>query len=730
MASTVFEVGGTSIFAASNIWNLMRSLSVDNVQPLALAAAHELGAIIPFSDQLLHKAILALKGNESFRIENLKTVIGLSQGGTVKALRESTPLIAFFLLVTAWRPCYTNSDLGDLIYHMLAESGLLKRYPVASFQLCDLIQSFSGHSETLLPIDLMSELAVEIDKHAPNEYDFCRLIDKAALAKLLVRIFELLIDTSIDTITVSGRRSALWLATFFCFVIPETTVLSINGKVVRCSKQTARLKLELTTSLGGEAWTIKEWRKERVTKFVIPEVAISDDQCSYIPLKLTKHYLTELHVRSWNTPSRQSAISAIGAVAGALIVFLSEFGSIYHSESCCERSDTKCKRVSLIEIFLEDWTNSYESILKRYGWDDSDSFVANQEQLVEILQTEFRRAERSSRDGKIIWDRLKSRIKVFLETRLLLRGHGTYQLEVLACAASYVAIDAITTAICHFESGTRRIAPLCYKNSGFAEDCISAFLSCNGMEFSEYRRHCLAQVLPGNAPFDDLDVVISSNGYVAALGSLWEKTMRKDKALMFRVFPGGIKRDEISYSSVREEIGRSQYNICMDRQDYLEMFRDGKYLGVVPRCEEKNPTLETVVAVFGTRLHMKSCLNLYNGTSISVSWTDSVRELLFAKHITDQSGFTLRQEEELAKRNLASLSRVYWKSCYILDYRDKTILKTFANPDLRFFSSGLVCRQRRILDVECSTLIVQHSGQLLCAMIEGEYTGGPWTVIC
>jgi hypothetical protein len=153
-----WEIGQTASTSVAGLLDLIRSVSVDNVQPQAVLAAEHLGSSIRFSSKLYHEAILALKGNESPKKENLEFLVGLNYGGTIKKIRNSSCLIAFFLFVCAWKPCFLDSEIGDLAFQMITESRIFKEFPVASFQLCDFIHSFSGHSEALIPVDLMHEL--------------------------------------------------------------------------------------------------------------------------------------------------------------------------------------------------------------------------------------------------------------------------------------------------------------------------------------------------------------------------------------------------------------------------------------------------------------------------------------------------------------------------------------------------------------------------------------------
>ena len=433
----------------------------------------------------------------------------------------------------------------------------------------------------------------------------------------------------------------------------------------------------------------------------------------------------------------------IGEVAGALVIFLTESGSVSQSEQCCKESKGSCKQASLMEVFSDDWAKVYHSIIKKYGWEGSGSAPENQQHLTEILTAELEQQKRQDMDGKAIWARIKSLIKKFIEKRLgekllneLCDVHAEYwesALESFISPASYIAADAISTAIHNFESGTRRIAPPAHKSLYFAEQYITTLLSCAGMEISEFVACSLEQVFPAHPPFDQSDVIVSSNGYVAGLSSLWEIRMRKREALAFRIVRGVLKRDRITYTSIREDrASRHDNGIQEEGLDYLKIFQGEKYLGTIPQCEEENLELVTLISPQENRLHMKPHLTLREEFVQHVSWIESTYELVFDRHFADDFGYKVSQEKELALRHKSDLSLVHWQSCYVWgNSDDKTILKTFGNTELRFFAAGILHAQREIgVREKCFSLIVYHSGHLLRALLAGEDTSGPWAVIC
>src|SRR5436190_17569025 len=96
-----WELGQTTFNTVGQLRDLIRIVSQDNVQPQAVLAAEALGFVLIVSPKRIDQAIEALGGNDSTRIEGMQALIGLSSGGLQRVMRVSTPLLQFFLVLTA-----------------------------------------------------------------------------------------------------------------------------------------------------------------------------------------------------------------------------------------------------------------------------------------------------------------------------------------------------------------------------------------------------------------------------------------------------------------------------------------------------------------------------------------------------------------------------------------------------------------------------------------------------
>lgn len=125
--SAQWDVGKTAFSSADRLRQLIGTATQDNVQPQAVLAAEALGFGLIVSPKRIDEAIVALGGTESTRIADLKVMIGLTSGGVVRTIRNSTALTQFFLVATACKLCYTSEEIGMLMFEMTAASGLLKK---------------------------------------------------------------------------------------------------------------------------------------------------------------------------------------------------------------------------------------------------------------------------------------------------------------------------------------------------------------------------------------------------------------------------------------------------------------------------------------------------------------------------------------------------------------------------------------------------------------------------
>jgi hypothetical protein len=121
---------------ADRLVSLIKAASQDDVQPQAAKALENLGARCLVSNDLISQGIDALNGNQSIRLRDTKAFIGVSSGGIAAEFRTSTSCIRAFLLVTVLEACgYSEGDIGEVIYHMLSYTDVLRNSPASIKQI-------------------------------------------------------------------------------------------------------------------------------------------------------------------------------------------------------------------------------------------------------------------------------------------------------------------------------------------------------------------------------------------------------------------------------------------------------------------------------------------------------------------------------------------------------------------------------------------------------------------
>ena len=149
--------------------DLISLASKGDFHPQAVLAAEQFGASLIASPLRLAEAVDCLSGNDSAELESIGGIyVGLTSGGTKQLVRNSTALQRMFLLCSACKLCYLDDEIGSLIFEMAVGLKLLEQHPVFSYQLFQFIKQISGHCESIVPMDMMHEIASTVMHPALN----------------------------------------------------------------------------------------------------------------------------------------------------------------------------------------------------------------------------------------------------------------------------------------------------------------------------------------------------------------------------------------------------------------------------------------------------------------------------------------------------------------------------------------------------------------------------------
>lgn len=323
-----WDLAKTSFDTINQLRELIGIASQPNVQPQAILAAENLGYGLVVSPKRIEDAITALGGNDSVLLESIQGAVGIRSRNLHRIMRQSTPLLQFFLIVTASKPCFTDSELGDLVFNMMDRTSVLKRFPVSSSQLTQLIHTFSGHSETIVPIPHMHQIAVAVSSEYLDTGLYDRM-DPEALAELLVRTFEDFVDQSVTEMTLKGHIHAVYLATLFSWLLPESTHITVQDKTIQGDPR-MKLTVEIAPE-GNNVWELETFKLDGdVTKYIFdgPRDEIVD--LYRLPLGQAKYYFDDHYTSAVeDAGKREKAIHAMGELARILTIFFSEQGRLF-----------------------------------------------------------------------------------------------------------------------------------------------------------------------------------------------------------------------------------------------------------------------------------------------------------------------------------------------------------------------------------------------------------------
>lgn len=729
-----WDVSQTAFNSAGALREIIRAVSYDDVQPQALLAAEALGLGLLVSPTRINEAIVALDGEQSVKWDRFKVVIGLQCKGTVKAIRNSTALTQFFLVATACKLCYTDAELGDVFFDIIAESGVLSLFPVSSSQLSRLIGVVSGHCDRILPVNPMHELAVAVDACSRNAAFYQRM-ENSELAKLICKVFEHLRDDSVEYVSLTGCLSGMWLATAFLWLLPERTAILVDDQTVK-GVHLARLIINLTkhdsdlTSDDARAWKILAWRSDGDPKTFVLESKeeMQVRQVSEIPIRQAKSYLYNSHELEHLDPygtKRRDTINAIGELAQTLITHMTENGTVYLSEDHDAKYPT-----ALINLQKEEWIGSYTSSIVCYGWDEETSSLDFESSALEAIKDMFSERE------PLPLDQLVSRLKSWLRARWGRSNIDSSPATVRA--AVNVAVHAISSSLCNVQAGNLKLGlPADPWPSPGSHSLFFQLGSKTGLGLQDLRRLVFSRVFPYASPSSH-DLAICHDGLVAGWAVLWEKTTLQRGALQLNVLRGTIEREGFRYERITEpRIPREMGGSTCHTKAPLSWFWAGRYMDLSIEPEKIHVSTKYICSTVGntlelmTRLHCRDEFGREDRQS--VSWIYALNALAVATHIDRTSVISGVQKETIARtlhnKNLEACWASVCHNTSSFGREDNLVLRTQGNEELRFWAAALFV-SRRMGSSGPSSLFVRHSGPLISSLDIASKESGHWTIIC
>ena len=732
-----WDVVRTSFDTANQLRELIGIASQPNVQPQAILAAENLGLGLVVSPQRITDAITALGGNDSVRLESIKGAVGLRSGNLQRIMRQSTPLLQFFLVVTACKPFFIDSELGDLVFNMMAQTSVLKRFPVSPSQLTQLIQTFSGYSETIVPIPHLHQIAVSVSSECLDAGLYERM-DPEALGELVIRTFEDFVDQSVTEMTLKGHIHAVHLATLFSWLLPEHTHITVRDKTIQGDPQ-MKLTIEITAE-GNNSWELETFKLDGdPTSYIFDSPRDEIVDLYRLPLGQAKcyfddHYCSDVE----DAGKRRKAIHATGELARVLTGFFSEQGRLFLSKQCCKDQPQKCLTASVFRVMSDSGVALYSNSMSAYGWDPpSERDLDPMSQELQKRLTEIAPQLRKEDSPKAAWSRLNETCSEWVTKAIDSACEPTYIVD----PAMYLALDAVVTSTVTTTKGTRYFSPMTAMDQEKTDDVVGRLLWQDGIDVCEFRQIAFTHLLPGLTSSHPQDLVVSYGGYTVGMEVLWEVSTQQRKALGIRYAPGEIVKDGTSLVRVRE----ANFINAQISQPFVSarLFERGEYTPLV--SETTAVDFETHSTIHGDQLTLKHYIKLVpqsryfpvrtnsggNSEKQKALWSSAIYVIAMATHVGRGSELAAIQEREMARRlHEEGLVMAWYTGIPLFSIKNdtKALLKTSGNETLRFFAASWGY-DKYISPECCFSVIIRHNAPLLSCIRAAEEGKKAWVVI-
>lgn len=719
----VAEAGGSIFNSLSALRTLIAATSEDDVHAQAVLTVEKLGACIPTTPDRIGEAVDALGGQTSVKVQNLQALVGISSGGLSKMMRQSTPLLQFFVFCSACKMIFVDEECSTLVFEMLKSSSVLANLPCSAAQIARMITQFSGQADTIAPVYVMHEVASAIDHYHP-EPDIFRRLEFKTLAELLTTLFDSLRDQAVESIVLTGHANCVWLASTLIWLLGDEACIAIRDNIVKGDpKAKLCVKIEPTNNVPWNLQIFKESQKP--TEFVFAMPPDEPDSLHRIPLQSLKVFMSQYYWSAFETAQiRQRAASASGIIAQTLIIAASQRGLLSLECEFCQPPH-RCNSTELSAVAHTSWLANIERAMIKYGWSEDVKFdpvlLSKILAAVDLWRESLKRPARAqtldNNHGELE-KAIKEPCQDFIDEFF---PDESIETDYILDPALFIAADATVTCTAAYEDGVRYIRPVDDQTLSFADTAILQIFS-GGLDISEFRKKAFMQLLPGIETWHHGNLIVARDGYVAGMNLLWNESMSQSDSLSIRVQRGQIKKDQVSYNSICE----TPFNSMVGLGPRDPAFHPVKGLilpevGWQHKIKERAYSFETSASIQGGRIELKHYMTYTDSMSRmsqrrKASWISAMNILATASHMDTDSQMTAELTKSLNKRMTQRLigSDVAWTDPFSapkIDAGCRTLIRTGWDPKVRIFGAG-ACYDFR--SVCCRVAIRHHTPLLHC----------------
>jgi hypothetical protein len=620
---------------------------------------------------------------------------------------------------------------------MMDRTSVLKRFPVSSSQLTQLIHAFSGHSETIVPIPHMHQIAVAVSSEYLDMGLYDRM-DTEALAELLIRTFEDFVDQSVTEMTLKGHIHAVFLATLFSWLLPESTHITVNDKTIQGDPR-MKLTVEITAE-GNNVWELETFKVDGdVTKYVFDTPGDEIVNLHRLPLGQAKYYFDDHYCSAVeDAGKREKAIHVMGELARLLTIFFSEQGRLFLSKECCKDHPQKCLTAFVFRVMSDSGVAVYSNSMSAYGWASPSEWDLRpmSEELQKRLE-EIAPQLRKDDSPKAALSRLTDTCSEWVTKALDFACDASYIVD----PAMYLALDAVVTSTVAITKGIRYFSPMTAMDLDRTDDVVGRLLWQDGIDVREFRELAFTHLLPGLTSSHPQDLLVSYGGYTVGMEALWEVSTQQRKALGIRYAPGNIDKDGTSLVRVREA-NFTNY-LGSEPSVSANLFEKGEYTPLV--LETTAVIFETHTSIHGDQLTLKHYIKRVpqtryfpvhnksggNSEKQKALWSSAIYVIAMATHVGRGNDLTVTQEREMARRLHEEGLVMAWYTgipLFNIKYDTKALLKTSGNETLRFFAASWGY-DKYVSPECCFSIVVRHNAPLMSCIRAAEDGTKAWVVI-
>ena len=735
-----WDIGQSVFLVGAAVVALLSAASQDDVQPQAILALEALGAGLLVHQNRIGEGVDALNGGESRKLTKLNLMVGLHRGGVAREIRKSVSCVAAFILAVACKTCFTDREVGSLLYEMMDHRGVLRKLPVSRWQIEQLVCSVSGYGYKIMPSDTFNHLTQKVRENLRHPADMAGLFctsDTLELATILSNVFEALQDKDVKVITLEGHQTGIWLCSVFIWLFHnEVEVLLYHRRIHGASG--SRVKIVLHQRDDG-GWHIQKWYPEKKVLDLIvsglEEVPTSQHRLlplSHQPLGSAKTFLAAAYRLD------DDAIKATGLVAAALVQVVFEHG--------CFRAHYGHRLLSLPfkDICQDHFISNYHTITKTFGWQRDTEDVKTERYKIVVA---YKNWTAQVKEGRILGDE-KGNVTESMRQFLLqienqfFEDNGYSMIEEnnldhmgIIDPVLHIAAEALYSCIFEKLPAYRPYRPLTaftlHANARTLWQLLCGNLIFTGNSFQQFRAEAIRSVLPGSARVSDLDLAVVSNGSVAYSAQLDQIQTAKRPSSAISVVEGYLRwgRDQSQYNRLceKDEAEFPSNRSFYESHQNLELFHDGIYTGVEALPNPDAVEVKTLISSNGKDLMLTTYLisPMLQDAPVAVNWWHGIEALAYAEHVSGHY-MTAAGEECLALswNEQKLISKMAW--LHVGGNPGGTSITTFitttsSSEAQRFFEAGRLYKKRWIL--------IRQSASLFQCIKVAMDRGDDWAII-